>query len=140
MLFRADMDIVGDVRGPMRILQEVGRTKADAVILASTSPKTSGLCSQLLSVYPDLTIFAIGDDLQQGFVEQMRLRRSKVISAKGSDLIDSPTPRAVLQRGDFLASDFGAGSERGLFRVSEPSWGGRPALSSWIVEVLKSSN
>ena len=27
------MEIVGDLRGPMRILQEVGRTKADAVIL-----------------------------------------------------------------------------------------------------------
>ncbi len=84
---QADMEIVGDVRGPMRILQEVGRTKADAVILASTNPKAPGLCSQLLSVYPDLTIFAIGDDLQQGFVEQMCLRRSEVISAKGGDLI-----------------------------------------------------
>ena len=27
-----DMELVGDLRGPMEILQETGRTKADAVI------------------------------------------------------------------------------------------------------------
>ena len=74
-----DMEIVGDVRGPMKIIQEVGRAKADAVILAHTGPGEPGLCSHLLSVYPDLTILSIGQDLKKAFIEQMCPRRNEVI-------------------------------------------------------------
>lgn len=47
---QADMELVGDFRGPMKILQETGRTKADAVILAQEGEDDVGLCSQLLAV------------------------------------------------------------------------------------------
>lgn len=38
-----DMEVVGDCRGPMKILQEVGRTKADAVILTQEGTDEPGL-------------------------------------------------------------------------------------------------
>jgi len=66
-----DIEVVADCRGPMRILQETGRTKADAVILAQRGSNEPGLCSQLLSVYPDLTVLCVGDN-ETLFVEQLR--------------------------------------------------------------------
>ena len=60
-----DMELVGDLRGPMKILQETGRTKADAVILAQEGVNELGLCSQLLAIYPDLTILSVSPDLHQ---------------------------------------------------------------------------
>jgi DNA-binding NarL/FixJ family response regulator len=58
-----DMEVVGDCRGPMKILQETGRLSADAVILMREQEEEAGLCSQLLAVYPDLIILSITPDL-----------------------------------------------------------------------------
>ncbi len=63
-----DMELVGDCRGPMKILHETGLTKADAVILAQDGMEEPGLCSQLLAVYPDFIIVGVtssGRHIQQ---------------------------------------------------------------------------
>ena len=52
-----------------------GRTKAAAVVLAWAGAEEPGLCSPLVSVYPDLTILAVSVDLQSAFLEQMCPRR-----------------------------------------------------------------
>lgn len=83
-----DMEIVGDCRGPMKILQEAGRTKADAVILAHEGTQEPGLCSQLLAVYPDLTILGVTADMTAGFVRQMCSRRHALAEIKKQDVID----------------------------------------------------
>lgn len=83
-----DMEIVGDCRGPMKILQEAGRTKADAVILAHEGTQEPGLCSQLLAVYPDLTILGVTPDMTAGFVRQMCSRRHALAEIKKQDVID----------------------------------------------------
>jgi len=70
-----DMELVGDCRGPMKILQETGRTKADAVILAQEGTDEPGLCSQLLAVYPDLTILSINQDMTAGFMQRLCSQR-----------------------------------------------------------------
>lgn len=66
-----DMELVGDCRGPMMILQEVGRTKADVVILVQGKTEELGLVSQLLSVYPDLTILSMTPDMTWAYTEQL---------------------------------------------------------------------
>jgi DNA-binding NarL/FixJ family response regulator len=66
-----DMELVGDCRGPMQILQETGRTKADAVILMQGGTEEPGLCSQLLGVYPDLTILSVTAELTSGFIQHI---------------------------------------------------------------------
>src|SRR5262245_291974 len=81
-----DMEVVGDCRGPMRILQEAGRTKADAVILAQEGTDEPGLCSQLLAVYPDLTILSLAPDVEDAFVQQLRSRRHKLLDAQKRDI------------------------------------------------------
>jgi DNA-binding NarL/FixJ family response regulator len=82
-----DMEIVGDCRGPMKILQEAGRTKADAVILAHEGMQEPGLCSQLLAVYPDLTILGLTPDMTTGFVRQLCSRRHALAEIKKQDVI-----------------------------------------------------
>ena len=61
-----DMELVGDCRGPMHILQETGRTKADAVILVHEEMVEPSLCSHLLATYPDLTILSVRPNTSVG--------------------------------------------------------------------------
>jgi DNA-binding NarL/FixJ family response regulator len=82
-----DMEIVGDCRGPMKILQEAGRTKADAVILTQEGTQEPGLCSQLLAVYPDLTILGLTPDMTAGFLRQLCSRRHALAEIKKQDVI-----------------------------------------------------
>lgn len=84
---QGDMELVGDCRGPINILQETGRTKADAVILAQEGTSEPGLCSQLLAVYPDLAIVCVTDDMDTAFAQQLRSHRQELGSAKGHLLL-----------------------------------------------------
>jgi DNA-binding NarL/FixJ family response regulator len=81
-----DMELVGDYRGPMKILQEIGRTKADAVILAQEGTDEPGLCSQLLAVYPDLTIMCMTSDLTALFIQRVCSHRRRLASAECVDI------------------------------------------------------
>lgn len=77
-----DMEVVGDCRGPMKILQETGRAKADAVILAQEGIAEPGLCSQLLAVYPDLTILCVRANLSLAVTQKLcscRIERQFVL-------------------------------------------------------------
>jgi DNA-binding NarL/FixJ family response regulator len=80
-----DMEVVGEVRGPMKILQETGRVNADAVILAQEGTEEPALCSQLLAVYPDLTIVSVTTDLTTAITQQLRSHRQCVL---GRDVVD----------------------------------------------------
>jgi hypothetical protein len=79
---QGDMEVVGDCRGPMKILQETGRTLADAVILIQEGKEERGLCSQLLAVYPDLTILGIAADMSAASVQQMCPQRREILSTE----------------------------------------------------------
>lgn len=84
-----DMEVVGDCRGPMKILQETGRAKADAVILAQEGNGEPGLCSQLLAVYPDLTILSVTTDLASAFTQQLRSQRRELTNGERERVIES---------------------------------------------------
>lgn len=83
-----DMEVVGDCRGPMKILQETGRTKADAVILAQEGTDEPGLCSQLLAVYPDLTIVSVTPDMTSAFTQQLCWHRRNMVVSNKVNIVD----------------------------------------------------
>ena len=91
-----DMELVSDLRGPMAILQETGRSKVDVVILAHEGTSEPGLCSQLLAVYPDLTILSVTPDLMSGFTQQLCSRRRDFTTVHRQDIVES-IRRAVRQ-------------------------------------------
>ena len=82
-----DMEVVGDCRGAMKILQEVGRTKADAIILAQEGSDEPGLCSQLLAVYPDLTILSVTTDMAAAFTQQLCSHRRSIAADEHADIV-----------------------------------------------------
>jgi DNA-binding NarL/FixJ family response regulator len=84
-----DMEVVGDCRGPMKILQEVGRRKADAVIITQEGTKEPGLCSQLLTVYPDLIILSLTPDLTSAFMQRLCSRRHAMIDAQSEKILET---------------------------------------------------
>lgn len=82
-----DMELVGDYRGPMKILQETGKLKADVVILAQESSEEIGLCSQLLAVYPDLTIVSVDPNLGMAFTQQLCSYRKRIVTGDQLDIV-----------------------------------------------------
>lgn len=82
-----DMEVVGDCRGPIKILQETGRTNADAVVLAQEGTEEPGLCSQLLAVYPDLTIVSVTTDMASAFTQQLCSHRQPVIPEQRENIV-----------------------------------------------------
>ena len=83
-----DMELVGDCRGPMYILQETGRTKADAVILGNEGTVEPSLC-QLLATYPDLTILSVTPDLASAFTQQLCSHRREFTNLQRKDIAQS---------------------------------------------------
>ncbi len=84
-----DMEVVGEVRGPMRTLQETGRVKADAVILAQEGTEEPALCSQLLAIYPDLIIITLTPDITQAFTQKRCAHRRSVTADKYMDVVQA---------------------------------------------------
>ena len=82
-----DMEVVGECRGPMNILRETGRTRADAIILAQEGRDEPGICGQLLAVYPDLVIMSINPDLTTGFTLQLCTDRREFTSLQAEDIV-----------------------------------------------------
>ena len=82
-----DIEVVGDCRGPMKILQETGRTKADAVILVQEGMEEQGLCSQLLAIYPDLTILSVSADMATAFTQQLCSNRKIIAADEPADIV-----------------------------------------------------
>lgn len=83
-----DMELVGDCRGPMKILQETGRVKADAVILAQEGTEELELCNQLLAVYPDLTIVSVTRDMAAAFTQHICSHRRNMVQSNKAKIID----------------------------------------------------
>ncbi len=83
-----DMEVVGDCRGPMKILQEVGRTSADAVILTQEGSDEPGLCSQLLAVYPDVTTFVLASDMGSGTIQQLCASQRRFPNLQMKDVVN----------------------------------------------------
>lgn len=81
-----DMEVVGDCRGPMKILQEAGRANADAVILTQEDRDEPGICGQLLAAYPDLIIMSINRDLTTGFTLQLCPHRRELSGMQPGDI------------------------------------------------------
>ena len=84
-----DMELVGDCRGPMKILQETGRVHADAVILAQEGTEEPALCGQLLAVYPDLSILGLTPDLASVFTQQLCSHRREFTNLQRQDIMQS---------------------------------------------------
>lgn len=82
-----DMEVVGDCRGPMKILQETGRSNADAVILTQEGEHEPGICSQLLAAYPDLIIMSVTPDLTTTRTFQLASHRSDFINMGHEDIV-----------------------------------------------------
>lgn len=82
-----DMEVVGDCRGPMKILQETGRLSADAVILAREQAEDPGLCSQLLAVYPDLVILTVTPDLTTVSTLRLSSQRQEFADLHQEDIV-----------------------------------------------------
>jgi len=84
-----DMEVVGDCRGAMKILQETGRAKADVVLLAQEHMDEPALCGQLLAVYPDLTIVSVTPDTTHIFTQQLRSYRQSVVTEEHVDIVQT---------------------------------------------------
>ncbi len=74
-----DMEVVGEVLDPIGLLVAVREREADAVILTLKDYEEPGLCSHLVTEYPNLTILGLAADGKTAFLRRPR-REIKVPS------------------------------------------------------------
>jgi len=90
------VEIVGEVRGPMKVLQETGRVCADTVVMITEEDiVVPALCSQLLAVYPDLTIIMITTEGDRASTLQLRSHRKNFYVQELGDAVN--TIRAAMK-------------------------------------------
>jgi hypothetical protein len=77
-----DMQIVGDAESPMQILQELGRCPVEVVVLATQGDEEPGVCSHVLSAFPDIIVLCIAVDLSAAFLQHRRPQRCAVPDAR----------------------------------------------------------
>ncbi len=84
-----DMEVVGEVLNPVDLLVAVRETEADAVILAVKDSGEMGLCSHLLTEYPNLTIVELASDREKAFVGQLCPRRMEIVAPSESKILEA---------------------------------------------------
>lgn len=81
-----DMEVVGEVLGPLDVLMAVRDREADAVILALEDYEEPGLCSHLLAEYPNLTILSVAPNGETAFI---RPRRREIIDPSEANILNT---------------------------------------------------
>lgn len=84
-----DMQIVGDAESPMQILREVGSHPVEVVVLATRGDEEPGLCSHLLSAFPDIIILCIAVDLSAAFLQHRRPQRYAMPDTQPETILSS---------------------------------------------------
>jgi DNA-binding NarL/FixJ family response regulator len=82
-----DMEIVGKASDAVEVLVKAGITKADAVITEISGDKDPGLCSHLLTEYPEIKVFAISDDEDRVVIYEKQDFRKREVSLSPGKLI-----------------------------------------------------
>ena len=88
-----DMDVVAEELDPVQLLLTVRQTEADVVVL--TLPKSGedpGLCSHLLSEYPNLVVLALS-----GVQDDASLYRLEIVRQRLASTADGPLLAALRQ-------------------------------------------
>jgi len=83
----ADMEVVREAEQRFELLLAVKETHADAVILSASDSETLGLCSHLLSEYPNLTILALSVEGRSAFVEQLCPSRREIANPSNESVL-----------------------------------------------------
>jgi DNA-binding NarL/FixJ family response regulator len=66
---QTDMEVVGEVVDPVNLLLAVGETDADVVVVTlAASGEAPGICSHLLTEYPQLFILALSPERERAFL------------------------------------------------------------------------
>jgi DNA-binding NarL/FixJ family response regulator len=84
-----DMEIVGEFSNPLRLLLAAKETGADAVIVELKGSKEPGLCSQLLSECPKVTILGLAFEGSTAFIEQLWPWRRVIANPSEADILHS---------------------------------------------------
>lgn len=86
---QSDMEVVGEVLNPVDLLVAVRESEADAVILALKDSREVGLCSHLLTGYPNLTIVGLTSDGKNAFIEQLCPRRVEIVDPSEKSILNA---------------------------------------------------
>ena len=72
---QSDLEIIEEIGDGVELLVAVGQTHADVVVLGLRDSELPGICSHLLSEYPDLKILGVTADGRRGFLYELRPQR-----------------------------------------------------------------
>lgn len=79
-----DVEVVGEVADPIDLLVAVNRTQADvAIVKWPQSGELPGICSHLLTEYPDLLVIGIPLREDRAYACRQRIARTRLPTMEG---------------------------------------------------------
>lgn len=84
-----DMEVVGEVVGPIALLVAGQALKPDIIVVALQDAEEPGLCSHLLAELPNVTILALTSDRTGAFIAQLCPRRQAIKELSAATLLQS---------------------------------------------------
>src|SRR5262249_40149667 len=84
-----DMQVVGDVTSSFELLLATGETQADVVIIGLEESKLPGVCSHLLSEYPDVKIRGVDAGTSTAFLYEVRTRLVRLVEVSAEVFISA---------------------------------------------------
>lgn len=82
-----DMEIVGEVLDPVKVLLAAKDTQPDVVVVSLSDSEESGLSSHLLGEYPNLTVLGLASEGDAAFIEQLCPWRREIVEPSEANIV-----------------------------------------------------
>jgi hypothetical protein len=84
------MMVVGEITDPVEILIMTGEREAEVVVMDSLNGETDpGICSHLLSEFPDLLILALSPGLEQAIIYRQSISKELLLNLSEKEILSA---------------------------------------------------
>ncbi len=84
-----DMEVVGELDDSVGLLLAAGRTRADVVVLGLQNSELPGVCSHLLSEYPQIKVLGVTSDGRGAFLYELQPQKAPIGEVSPEGLLDA---------------------------------------------------
>lgn len=82
--------VVGEITDPVEILIMTGEREAEVVVMDSLNGETDpGICSHLLSEFPDLLILALSPGLEQAIIYRQSISKELLLNLSEKEILSA---------------------------------------------------
>jgi hypothetical protein len=84
---QSDMELVGEVSEPLELLVAAAETEAEVVLMSTRENREPGVCSHLLSEFPNLVLITVTPDFKRACLFKRTISQEVVTKPAKDDVL-----------------------------------------------------